>query len=230
MENNVTNNNNSNCMDLWNRWRKVPEEAKKPIKGGRLAGMTDISPMWRMQVLTEAFGPCGTGWRYEITGVNYVPGEGGEITAVVTVNLYYLRGEDWSSPIPGIGSAKYVVAENKGMYTDDESVKKALTDAISVACKALGIGADVYWSAGSKYSTVTGAASLICADCGRPIAGLTAANGETLDPADVAGYTRVVAGRRICYDCLQAFKARRKAEKAAAAQATAQAGDNTPAT
>ena len=229
METNMTNN-----MNLWARWRAVPEEAKKPIKGGRLSGMTDISPMWRMQVLTEAFGPVGSGWKYEITGVNYVPGEGGEITAVVTVNLFYRTADGWSAPIPGIGSAKYVVAESKGMYTDDEAIKKALTDALSVSCKALGIGADVYWAGGSKYSTVTGAASLVCADCGRPIEGLASANGDTLDAADVAGYARVVAGRRICYACLQQVKARRKAEKAAAqaaqaAQATP-AGDSSPAT
>ena len=40
----------------------------------------------------------------------------------------------------------YVVKEKSGMYVDDEAFKKAETDAISVACKMLGIGADVYWS------------------------------------------------------------------------------------
>lgn len=38
------------------------------------------------------------------------------------------------------------------LHLDDDAKKKALTDAISVCCKELGIGADVYWSSDpSKY-------------------------------------------------------------------------------
>ena len=35
--------------------------------------------------------------------------------------------------------------EKNGPYVSDECFKMALTDAISVACKALGVGALVYW-------------------------------------------------------------------------------------
>ena len=38
-----------------------------------------------------------------------------------------------------------VSKERAGLYVDDECYKKASTDALSVACKNLGIGADVYW-------------------------------------------------------------------------------------
>lgn len=42
--------------------------------------------------------------------------------------------------------------EKSGIYVSDECYKMATTDAISVACKQLGIGADVYWeSDASKY-------------------------------------------------------------------------------
>ena len=53
-------------MDLYNRVRAVPKEAKSTIKGGRLKGMTDIKPIWRIERLTEEFGPCGIGWYYTI--------------------------------------------------------------------------------------------------------------------------------------------------------------------
>ena len=56
-----------NYMDIYNRLRKVPDEAKKAIAAGRLKGFTDINPMWRIKALTEAFGPCGFGWWYKIT-------------------------------------------------------------------------------------------------------------------------------------------------------------------
>ena len=47
----------------------------------------------------------------------------------------------------------FVAKERNGLYTSDECYKMALTDAISVACKALGFGADVYWQADrTKYT------------------------------------------------------------------------------
>ena len=46
--------------------------------------------------------------------------------------------------------------ERGGLYTSDECFKMATTDAISVACKQLGIGADIYWGADStKYTKYT---------------------------------------------------------------------------
>ena len=39
----------------------------------------------------------------------------------------------------------FVELQRSGAYVSDECFKMATTDAISVACKQLGIGADVYW-------------------------------------------------------------------------------------
>ena len=49
-------------LRLYNRIKSVPDTAKKKIDGGRLKGMTDISPMWRIKMLTDLFGPVGIGW------------------------------------------------------------------------------------------------------------------------------------------------------------------------
>ena len=43
-------------LELYEKVRSVPENAQKEIKGGRLKGMTDINPMWRIKKLTEEFG------------------------------------------------------------------------------------------------------------------------------------------------------------------------------
>ena len=139
-------------MEIYNRVRTVPREAKKPIKGGRISGMTDINPMWRIQVLTETFGMCGFGWKYEITNKHLEQGANDEISGFVDINLYVKHEGEWSAPIPGTGGSSFVAKEKNGMYTSDEVYKMALTDALSVACKALGIGADVYWQEGSKYT------------------------------------------------------------------------------
>lgn len=133
-------------LELYNNVRSVPKEAQKPIQAGRLKGMTDINPMWRIKVLTEQFGACGKGWYFDITEtkVEYIT-DSEELVATVVGNLYVKYGDEWSKPIFGIGGAKMASKERAGLYVDDECYKKASTDALSVACKNLGIGADVYW-------------------------------------------------------------------------------------
>lgn len=139
-------------LDLYNKVRNVPDNAKKEIKGGRLNGKTDINPMWRLKALTEQFGPCGFGWKYTITDKRLEAGANGEIAAFVDINLFFRKEGEWSEAIPGTGGSAFVAKEKSGLYTSDECFKMALTDAISVACKALGVGADVYWDADkSKY-------------------------------------------------------------------------------
>lgn len=132
-------------LKIYNATRTVPDAAIKEIKGGRLKGMSDINPMWRIKTLTEQFGICGIGWKYEIVKTWMETGGKGEIAAFCQINLYVKVDGAWSDPIPGTGGSMFVSEESKGLYTSDECYKMALTDAISVACKALGFGADVYW-------------------------------------------------------------------------------------
>ncbi len=139
-------------LGLYNKVRQVPKEAQKPIKGGRLNGYTDINPMWRIKALTEQFGPCGIGWKYEITKQWLEEGAEGQVSAFTNINLYIKHEDKWSEAIPGTGGSMYVAKERGGLYTSDECFKMSLTDAISVSCKALGFGADIYWSSDrSKY-------------------------------------------------------------------------------
>ncbi len=139
-------------LELYNRFREVPNDAKKEITGGRLNGKTDINPMWRIKCLTEAFGPCGIGWYYEVTNQWLETGNNGEIAGFCNINLYIKDGNEWSKPIFGTGGSAFIAKESKGLYTSDEVFKMALTDAISVACKALGFGANVYWDSDkTKY-------------------------------------------------------------------------------
>ena len=141
-------------MIYYNQLRTVPQEAKKPIGGGRLKGMTDISPMWRIKRMTEIFGPVGIGWYYTIEKQWLEAGANEEKKAFCNINLYYKQENEWSMPIPGTGGSDFVVKESKGLYTSDECFKMALTDALSVAMKALGIAADVYFEKDrSKYDS-----------------------------------------------------------------------------
>lgn len=142
-------------MELYNAMREVPKEAMKTIGAGRLKGMSDINPMWRLKKLTEVFGPCGFGWRIEIVKMWLEPGASGVVAAFVQIALYVKVGDEWSAAIPGIGGSSFVAQEKNGMYTSDEAYKMAYTDAISVACKSLGMAADVYYANDcNKYTDI----------------------------------------------------------------------------
>ena len=144
-------------MRIYDAVRAVPPEAIKPITAGRLKGKSDINPMWRIKKLTELYGPCGEGWYTE--GVRYwtvIQEKSLEMAVFCELQLHTKGENGWSAPIYGIGGNTVIASEKNGLYLDDEAYKKAYTDALSVACKALGIGADVYWQSDrTKYSSVT---------------------------------------------------------------------------
>ena len=140
-------------MEIYEAARAVPNEAQKPFNNGKFSG-TDINPMWRLKKLTELYGPSGDGWYIEVTRMDTMDVDG-EIFAIVNINLYTKTASGaWSKPIFGTGGNKLKSKTRNGVVTSDEGFKMAYTDAISVACKALGIGADIYFSndKSSKYS------------------------------------------------------------------------------
>lgn len=142
-------------LELYNKVREVPTEAKKNIGGGRLKGMTDINPMWRIKTLTEQFGPVGFGWYYKILNKEIIPGANDEQVAIVDIEMFIKIDDEWSKPIAGTGGSAFVTKERNGLYTSDEAFKMALTDALSVSCKALGVGANVYFAKDkTKYDQV----------------------------------------------------------------------------
>lgn len=143
----------SENMVLYEKVRSVPKEALKAIGGGRLKGMSDINPMWRIKMLTEMFGICGIGWKIEVTDKRLEHGSTNEIVCFVDILLYVKVDNEWSASIPGMGGSSFVTLEKGGAYTSDECFKMAYTDAISVACKSLGFAADVYFANDStKYT------------------------------------------------------------------------------
>ena len=96
--------------------------------------------------MTEAFGPCGIGWKYEITK-QWQEVYGQEVKAFTNLNLYIKVDGAWSDPIPGTGGATLVEINSKGYsYVNDEGFKMSLTDAMSVCMRSLGVAADVYFS------------------------------------------------------------------------------------
>jgi len=152
-----TDNTDDNLKDnltIWDQLKEVPTKAQKPILGGRLKGMTDISPMWRYHQMTSIFGPIGIGWKFTLDRQWIDTGANEEQCAHTNISLYVKNNGEWSAAIPGTGGSAFVAKESRGLYTSDEAFKMSLTDALSVAMKMLGVGAVIY-SAGNDYSKYT---------------------------------------------------------------------------
>jgi len=140
----------SDNLELWNKVARPPAEALKKIEGGRLSGMSEISPQWRIKIMTEQFGPIGTRWGYSIDRLWTEAGSDDQVCAFASITVWY--GDNRAS-VPGVGGSMLVAKEKGGPYTSDECYKMAVTDALGVALKSLGVAADIYFGKwdGSKY-------------------------------------------------------------------------------
>ena len=150
--------NPSDNLHIYRQVRSVPEDAQKPFESSWGKKLTEINSMWRIQKLTELFGPCGEGWFTEVTRQERVDFPNGEVCVFTDINLYLkdTKTGRWSKPIRGTGGNRLVLKNADGLFIDDEAYKKAYTDALGIACKALGFGADIYWGRNdSKYDSGT---------------------------------------------------------------------------
>lgn len=141
-------------LEYWDKLKQPPGWALGKIQGGKLAGKTDINPMWRIQAMTETFGPCGIGWKFAVTDIKFADGANGEKLVFVQVDLYINVAGKWSAPIPGCGGDYLADTEKGKLVSNDEAVKMAITDALGNAMKYLGVAATVYSKGidGTKYS------------------------------------------------------------------------------
>lgn len=204
-----------NNLSIYEKVRSCPQEALKTIQGGKLKGKSDINPMWRIKTLTEQFGPCGLGWKTTDEQFWTTPGADGEVIAWCSIKLWWWDAESgaWMEPVFGVGGSMMVEVQRGSLVSNDDAYKMAYTDAISVACKALGVAADVYWNQDrTKYDVP----ACYCEDCTQEIKPVKMKDGRVQDPQSWADYTKGSFGRQLCRDCYKkARDAAKAAEKAA---------------
>mgnify|MGYP003504322063 FL=1 len=206
-----------NNLSIYERVRSVPTEAKKAIEAGRLKGKSDINPMWRIKKLTEVFGPVGFGWYTEVVKTWTEVDENSDVAVFVDINLFVKKDGEWSKPIYGNGGNKLISHERKyengqpvyTPYLDDDAYKKAYTDAISVAAKALGVGADVYYEKDvTKYDTAQSQSEPVQAQvAGTPVPEVK----PTLSP-NVKTWKQAIAFTASQKDSIENLSARLKAK------------------
>ena len=80
-----------------------PADALKRIEVGNLKGKSDINPQWKIDAMTETYGICGEGWKFEIVDTQVRECPNGQVLLFMKVNLYIKNGDKWSEPISGYG-------------------------------------------------------------------------------------------------------------------------------
>ena len=148
-------------LKIYNELKSVPKEFLKEIGAGRLKGMSDIKPQWRIMKLTEIFGACGFSWKVQNVHFEYKEASNNEVVVNCRLEFLYKIDDVWSEPIPATGGSKLSTWENKTdwdtkvkskeLYVSDEAEKMAYTDALSVAGKMIGLASDIYMGYGGKY-------------------------------------------------------------------------------
>ena len=146
---------------FYHKFMTTPKDAQRSFNNGRFSG-TDINPMWRIKILTEVFGPSGFGWwtqnvKYEFTEADVTPPPqkpGDPVTKQIETSVFCElelivkdpETGEISQPIYGVGGNTYIAWGKYGPRASDEAKKMAYTDALSIACKSLGIGHDIWYS------------------------------------------------------------------------------------
>lgn len=203
-------------LEIYEKSRVCPQNALRPIQGGKLKGKSDINPVWRIKQLTELFGPCGIGWKLCNTKYWTEPGADGEVSAWCSTELKIKVDGEWSEAIEGVGGSMLVELERGKLVTNDEAFKMANTDAISVCCKMLGFAADVYWEADrTKYSDPKQPAEPMrwtCSCCEKEITAVIN-KGKRYSPEEIAANAVTTYGRTLCWDCMKAARQERAEEQ-----------------
>ena len=141
-------------MERYRRLENPPDDALNVIETGRLKGKNDINPQWRIEAMTEEYGECGVGWKYEVTDKTVHTLQDGQVILFMQIALYTKQGDGWSAPIVGMGGDFIVKQELKGLRANDEAWKMCLTDALGNAMRNLGVAAKVYRGKfDTKYNT-----------------------------------------------------------------------------
>lgn len=150
----MTENTQNPNLTIWEQVKETdPKYTKTFNRAGGFRG-TAVDPVYNIYRATEMFGPIGIGWGYEILSEQILEGapikdkDTGEIVGrdrihEMKVKLWYKHQGEVGSLVAS-GATTLVSTNKYGAATDEEAVKKSLTDALSKALSWLGFSADVH--------------------------------------------------------------------------------------
>lgn len=150
--------NESNNMEIWDRFKTTdPRYTKSFKRPGGFAG-TAISPMSSIMRMTEKFGPCGSGWGFDVLDEKIIssPETAPHQAVIIKGHVWYLNEnrERCYTAVSYGGDQLVQVKRDGSIRLDDEAFKKAATDCMSKCLSFLGIGADIHmgWYDDPQYA------------------------------------------------------------------------------
>ena len=135
-------------LRIWNIANQTdPTHTREAKPFGKI--ITAIDSYYQLMRATEAFGPLGQGWGYDL--VEKEVHVGNQVQAVVKLTLWYIdptdRGKhDYDKEFRcycGPVVASNALMNDKGRM-DEEAYKKATTDALTKSLSYLGFSADIF--------------------------------------------------------------------------------------
>ena len=130
--------------EIWNALKTTDPKFTKAVSFGQK--FTSINAQWQLQRMTEQFGPIGKGWGYSVE--HDIQRVTDDITvSVADVTIWWMDKDSKSD----ISVERYTYGPVRGMAPlfeknrlDDDSGKKAMTDALTKGLSHLGLSADVF--------------------------------------------------------------------------------------
>lgn len=129
-------------MALWESVEKTDPAQTKQITGKPYKG-TSPKPYYLIRKATEIFGPCGIGWGFSIVSERVEDGAQGDKVHIAHVRVWYVfegtRGE-----VEHVGQTMFAGKNKNGPFTDEDSPKKSVTDALVKALSMIGFAGDIF--------------------------------------------------------------------------------------
>lgn len=131
-----------NNLGLWDALKRTDPKATKPFqRAGGFRG-TQIDPVFRIQLMTETFGPVGKGWGFEQLEWTIA-----ERMVFICLRAWYVDPSTGEKHFTGPqwGGTELVRRNRDGTERpDDEAFKMSTTDALGKCLLQIGVSADVY--------------------------------------------------------------------------------------
>lgn len=138
----------SDNLSLWKQVEKTDPAHTKPITGKAYKGNSP-KPHFIVLKATEAFGPCGIGWGFEIVeeklldGALLAPGFYERIH-MARVRVWY----EWNGKrgtVEHVGQTVFSGRRRDGNpFTDEDAPKKSVTDGLIKALSMIGFAGDIF--------------------------------------------------------------------------------------
>lgn len=142
-------------LKLWDSLTMTDPKHVKPITGKQYKGDSP-KPHYVIKRLTEAFGPIGIGWGYNVVDEHISSFAPDEHLHICRIAFWYILDGKKSEPFEQFGQTKIFYSSSKADQKpnfDEDAPKKSLTDALVKCASYIGVAADIFmgqWN-DSKY-------------------------------------------------------------------------------